>query len=299
MPEHKKIGGGLRPRPIGQKNFSLSTVFGSLAKDEIPSFDFDIMPDGPLKDQKDLDFCHAFAAAAASGVQDDQAFSPYYQAAKISLLKGNFHTWGADMQTALASTTKFGSCPDAFCPYSYPEQTRDFLADWRNYPDNLDILAKPYQKQSYFDVDGPYDIFDNIRAALWKHRPYARLAIAGCIWHDEWTSAPGGMIPAQASPGGNGHMFLFKGQRQFPGESEPRLKAQLSSGAEIGDRGYFYFTRAVVNREFAPFGQMMLVDMPREMAQYYHEQGISIQDNVLVKWLKIIRNLFSNAKPAF
>ncbi len=288
--EPKNIGGGLLPKTQDLRDFSHSTVFGSLTLDEIPTYDFYVTHPMEIKDQKSLDFCPGFSTSSVNEDQEGKIFDPYWQFAKIKQITGDYKSWGADMRTAAKSLTKFGSLPVEYSPHNYKEKSRDFLANWENYPTNLDASAAFYKKESFFDIDGPHDAFDNMRVALVKHMGEDATALVGALWHSEWTRAPGGVIPLEYNGGEIGHMFKIYGQKTFPGESEPRLVAQLSNGTDIGDGGIFYFPRAVFNKEFAPFGQIMFTDMPKEKAKLYNEAGISLDDTFLDRLWKIIRH---------
>lgn len=133
-----------------------------------------------------------------------------------------------------------------------------FLANWENWPKELDEKAKLHKKQSYFAVDGPFDIFDNFRATLWQNREEKRSILTGALWKLEWTSAKKGVIPKNAKIDRYGHAFKIYGQKVINGELH--LVAQLSNGKNIGDGGIFYFPRSVVNKEFS-FGAYTFKDI--------------------------------------
>lgn len=116
------------------------------------------------------------------------------------------------------------------------------------------------------------DTFDKIRATLWQNRGEERSVLAGCTWRQEWTRAPGGLIPRSYGNGGFGHAFKIFGWKKIDGETY--LVAQLSNGSEIGDGGIFYFPRSVVNKEFT-YGLFTFKDMPREEAEYLHKKKLA------------------------
>lgn len=295
--EPKKIRGGLLPHIDDERDFVYEEVFGAISEDEMPTTNFRVAV-SPVLDQTDLDFCPAFSSATANQDQEGVAFDPYWQFAQIKKLMGDWHTWGAPMRTAGDALTSVGSLPQEFAPFSYPDKPRDFLANWNNYDPALAEKALPYRKGSYFFLKGSHDTFDNIRSALWKNRGLKQTALVGALWRGEWIGAPKGMIPDQYGEDGEGHMFKIIGQQYFEGESDPRLVARLSSGTEVGDAGDFYFTRKQANREFGKFGQMMLVDLPKEVAQYYSDRGIKVDDAILTVIGKIIRYYFISKRYA-
>ena|SRR3990167_8408633 len=140
-----------------------------------------------------------------------------------------------------------------------------FLANWGNWPKNLDESAKKHLKQSYFSIYGPYDTFDNIRATLWANRNEKRSVLTGCEWKSIWINAAGGIIPKfYLEKNGVGHAFKIFGWKEIAGESY--LIAQLSNGMGVGDKGIFYFPRNVINKELS-FGIYTFSDMPTEKAK--------------------------------
>ena len=124
----------------------------------------------------------------------------------------------------------------------------------------LDNKAAYFKKESYLAVKGQYDLMDDIRATLWANLENKQAILTGCLWRSVWTRTSGGIIPKfNLDKEGFGHAFAIVGWKEIAGEIY--LIAQLSNGTDIGDKGYFYFPRSIVNKEFS-YGCYVFNDMP-------------------------------------
>lgn len=144
---------------------------------------------------------------------------------------------------------------------------REEILKASTWPYGTALVAALYRKETFFKVDTPYDTFDSIRAALWKHRADKSTVVTGALWRNEWLGAPGGVIPEKYGDSGFGHAFKFFGQKVIDGKLY--LVAQLSQGVGVGDVGIFYFSRAVTNREIGKYGMFMFKDLSRKDAEHY------------------------------
>lgn len=205
-----------------------------------------------ILNQLDLDFCTAFATSELQKAIWGTDFDPFYQFAKIKQVRGEYTSYGANLRDAANAVIKYGSLPIQYAPYTHDignknDESRDFLANWKNYPDTLDIFAKKDADVGYFTIDGAYDVFDNIRSAMQIHIQERRAISFGLFWHDEWTEAPGGIIPdimPNDSQGG-GHNIAIIGQKTINGELY--LVLQQSWGDTAGDHGLYYFPRNIID----------------------------------------------------
>jgi len=285
--KQKEIGGGLTELPADARDFSQDAVFGSIRAEALPEADFIVSPPLVIKDQGDTDLCTAFATTSASEDQEGVLLDPVftYYATKV-LVQKSPDTWGADLRSACKSLVDYGSLEEEYAPLP-TSAARSMMLDPKIWEHDQMGLAYEHRKSSFFKVDGPHDLFDNIRMRLWMNRNKMQSVITGAKWRGSWTDAPVGMIPAEYEERGTPHAFIFKGQRRFPGENEPRLIAQLSNGQQIGDKGIFYFTRSVVNDEFR-YGAFMLEDMPRAVAENHLYYGTKVGENFFSKLWKIL-----------
>lgn len=260
--------------PQDARDFSMNRVFGSIKKDAIPAHDFIVSEPLEIKDQQMTDMCTAFAGAAVSEDQEGITLEPAYIFAKTKQMVGNFNEWGADLRTACKAIVKFGALPKEQSPYHLETEGRDFVANWAHWDIKFDKMAKQYAKQSFFMVDGVYDMFDNIRMALWRNKDKKQSVITGCLFRRSWLMAKEGVIPTKYEKDGIPHAFKIYGQKRINGKRY--LVAQLSNGTSVGDGGKFYFPRYVVNKEFT-FGCYMFVDLPKDQAQVLNNLNLSIQ----------------------
>lgn len=291
-------GTGLLPLPVNpgkSKDFSKTVVFGATKAKDIPTTTIGNKP-LKIKDQGDLDFCSGFGTSEVSEDQEGIELDPLWQFAQIKRVIGSVEGYGADLRSAGMSLVTYGSIPAAFAPYNIHSGERNFLANWENYDTALYEMAKIYKKKSMFFVDGPEDDFDNIRATLWENRAKKVTVLAGVIWRPSWTLANKGVVPPAGweNEKGGGHCIKIFDQIMINGTLY--LKVQNSWGENYGDKGIFYFPREVVNREFAPYGQIFFSDMPVADAKYYNENGISVNDN----WFSgILKGLWNFIKILF
>lgn len=300
------IGHGLKPLP--RKNpgetadYSLSGVFGIPPRSDIPNET--ILYSSPLeiKDQQYLDDCTGNAVTEVSEDQEGTELSEEYQfyLTKV-LIENDPISAGANLRDACLSAVEYGSIPKSIAYlYLHDRYSRSAILDPNTWPSSLLGTAAQHAKGSMFAVDYPYDIFTNIRAALWDHREEktgSRMSVVvGCNWYAEWTGALAGVIPKEYGTLEGGHAFKIYGQKVIDGEIH--LVAQLSNNTSIGDSGIFYFPASVVNAEFKGFGQFMFNDMPKEKAKFYLDNGISIRDNWIVQFYKIVLTLFKSKSHA-
>ena len=221
--------------------------------DKIKSGQVIFIPSREVKilNQLDLDFCTAFTTAELQKAIFAGDVDPFYQFAKIKQLRGEYASYGANLRDACMSVIKFGSLPALFAPYTYGDsngKTRDFLANWVNYPIALDDKASKNKDLGFFNVDGTGDVFDNIRSTLYMHRTERRAVTFGLFWHNEWTEAPNGIIPSvmPSTMNGGGHDMAVVGQKTINGVIY--LIFQQSWGPTAGDKGFYYFPRDIVNQ---------------------------------------------------
>lgn len=297
-----KIGGGLLPTPPDERDFALGALYVLPKLSEIPD-QFTVAPLLRTKDQGQSDMCTAFASTYASEIQEGVELSPEWQFAKTKELTGNPMEWGADLRTALKSLVKFGSLPASEVPdelrYSDDAGNRDKIADIKNWPALEDKAAK-FRKGSFFKIDGQYDTFDNIRAALWASKKeyeksanssFLKFAITGAMWKHAWTVAENGIIPAQDfSSEGFGHAFVFVGTAKDEKTGEIYLETRLSNGTEIGVGGSFFFPREVINKALL-WGAYTLRDIEPETAKFLIDNKWGIAWSWLAKIILYFKNL--------
>jgi len=260
-----KIGFGLNPLKEDIRDIKFGAVYSLPALKELPA-EYETGKPINIKNQQQLDFCGAFSGTAVSEDQEAIELDPLYQFAKIKQISGDPEEWGTDLRTIGKSFKEFGSIEKKDAPFGM-EKERNFLADHKNYPIDLDDKAKIHKKQSYMFVGGSYDFFDNIRATLWANRDKKKSCVIGVLWASEWTNS-NGIIKEKGTPQ-EGHAIKVFGWKMI--EGEPFLKIQNSWGETVGDKGVFYFPRNIINL-FSSFGGIVFDDMPAEKAKIINDK---------------------------
>ncbi len=279
---------GLKELPIDERDFALGGVFGYAKIEDVPTTDFIVAEPLTIKDQKDTDYCAGFTVTEVSEDQEGTELLPEYQFFSAKRIAGKPEEWGVDLRSACKSAVKYGSLP-LFASQEMSGKPRDFILDKKNWPYNSDSIASQYKKLTYFKVEGPYDTFDNIRCALWKHKSYKCTIVTGAKWRFAWINAEGGIIK-EAKGDGFGHAFKIFGQKVIDGELF--LVAQLSNGKQVGDNGLYYFNREVTNAEIGPYGIFMLTDVSKDDAEHYLSSPYTMNDSLFSRVFKIIINFF-------
>lgn len=286
-----KTKNALSKLPKDSRDFNLGAVFPQISLSELPSDDFIIAEPILIKDQKDSDLCSAYAVTAVSEDQEGEELLPEYQFFQTKQISGAPDEWGANLRDACKSAVKFGSLPlkNGVTEFSALKGiSRTKLLKSETWSDLARQIALFHKKETYFNVDGKYDTFDNIRTRLWQHRDKKCSIVTGVLWRNEWIDAPRGIIPVTYGADGFGHAFKIFGQKVIDGEVY--LVAQLSQGKNVGDNGLFYFNREVTNKEIGEYGIYMFTDMSREDA----ENIIKNKGNSLfIQLWSFLANLFS------
>lgn len=288
MPRKLHPHSPLKPLKKDKRDFKLGYVFQLPKLGEIPTTDW--MVDVPLeiKTQND-DECTAFAAAAVAEDHEGVILDPHYTFSREKLILGNKDEYGGDLRAVAKAAVKFGFLEKSKSPY--PNADRNTAADWNKWSLDCDADAEVHKQKSYFLVEGPYDFFDNLRAALWLFRKNKNSALAGSYWFPDWLSRT--VIDSFSGDANSAHAFKTRiGQKIINGF--PFLAIQQSYGPNIGDHGTQYFSRSVVNSEWKDFGAFMFVDMdPNEVAQPTLMQRLQRAFDVLVYFL----SFYARRKP--
>lgn len=305
--EVKKIAtGGLLPKPEGKAPYSLTTVFGAPKVADLPTGEFFVGEPLEIKNQDinyPSDYCASYGASAVSEDQEMVPLTPewtFAQAKRLLIddkgakteeeIQNILGAFGLNLHDICLAAVKFGFIERQYDPFhcetdKRPE--RKFLADYRNWPADLEMLGAEHRKNSFFECDGPYDMFDKFRAAMWINRKEHRSIVTGALWRESWQEAKNGIVADKdySSEQGGGHAFKVFGQMPINGELH--LVCQLSNGEKVGDKGLYYFPRGVVNREFT-FGAYTFKDMPADVAKYHSENGLRFDANPMAKLIKVL-----------
>lgn len=264
----------LWPTPVDERDFKLGAVVGHARPVDLPD-EYTVGEPLVIKDQGEgTDMCTAYALTAVSEDQEGVVLDPFYTFGATKFITGDKAGWGADLRSAAKSAVK-GDGPYGFLEVKDVSRVtspatmedRNAAADFSLITSAEEIEARKHAKQSFFSVDGPYDLFDNMRSAMWQTRAEKRSIFTGCNWRPSWTRGDGYIWDA---PAGQtfGHALKAFGWFTGNGDAEGKefMKLQLSNGKGIGIGGVFYIERQALNQAFS-FGAFMFLDMPREDAE--------------------------------
>lgn len=237
------MNSGLLKTTKDPRDYSYSLTFGASTK---PLPEEYLIEPLSIKNQQDTDFCTAAAACVLAEAQDGVEFGFEWLFSRY----GKPGVYGADLRTAMKAGIN-GFLPVKNTPFTVNDRDRDFLADKNNWPYNLNIIATVYGKQKFFNVKNNFEI---VKRALWDNRHQRRAILTGVMWYDEWTYSKNGYIPFEYNTQAGLHAIAIVG---FKGDY---LVVQNSYGEGIGDKGLFYFSKEVFDREFSE-PMFMYVDL--------------------------------------
>lgn len=294
----------LKTLPVDTRDYSHHALFGDNFPSTPPSINFIVSRVQPvIEDQKDSDDCTGCGTseinAGMQGIEPPDTFDFLYQMAKILQTQGEVGETEADLRSASASLCIYGSLLKSQSPYTLEEgkptdKTVAFLDDWTNWPPILDTYAKKYKLGSYLNVltNPSMDAFDNIRTALYHNVSQTSptlysSVLFGVNWRPEWTYAPGGIIDDNYTvSAGGGHALRLIGQKMINGI--PYIVAQNSWSKSVGDGGFYYFPRNVINIEAAVgYGAFNFSTLSSAQVSYMLQYGLKVGDTWPVELMKV------------
>lgn len=269
---------GLLPTPVDERDFKLGDITRLPDLSELPK-NF-LLKGFRVKDQKDTDFCTQFMACGMSELQEGVELCPEWAFAVSKKISGDPEAYGADLRTALSVHTKYGAVESKECPYSVENRDSEFLRRIENYDDALFTKAITHFKKSYIKVTGQYDVFDNIRATLWKYRSEKRAVGSGVIFG--WSTED--FLLDEIPYGGGGHAIYYAGWGVV--DNVTYLVLVNSYGKKAGKGGTHYVSREVVNHFGSLFGAYMFLDMSPSEIKRMIKYGITDSDTLLIQFMK-------------
>ncbi len=250
---------GLLELPRDNRDFRLGSITRLPKLSELPrEFKHESTT---ILDQDTTDFCTGFSSCSASELQEGIRLVPEYQFALTKeLMGGNVDEFGADLRTAMKSHVKVGALKEEDRPigFTLQEKGQAFLRRIENWPPELKDKAIAQGKGSFVSVSGFFDDFDDIRATIYAFRNEKRVPVFGVKWGWDLSNPIISTIPQF----GTGHAIYAIGWKEINGE--PYLIIPNSFGTEVGDKGYFYLSRGVINSFVSIYGAFMFIDMTKE-----------------------------------
>jgi|GEM_PF-2162891 hypothetical protein len=276
----KKILGGLNLLPQDKRDFKLGAIYTLPPLSVLPK-SFALENPYPPDTQED-DFCSGYTCAGIAALLDGSPCSGKSAFGFSKHLTKDQDSFGQTMRDAFKAMVEIGclSKQDEPSDFSFRsarhiDEREDFIA--------LKDKARIHRYKTYFAVQGKYDIFDDIRASLFKFR--VPVAI-GLLWG--WDISQYKIdTPAE---NGTGHMiYCFGWENDY-------LLVRNSYGNEAGKEGNHLIHRSVINRDCERYGAMMPVDLPREEAERRIRAGIKDTDNWFIDSIK---SLYSFSRGIF
>lgn len=290
-----RVPGGLLPKTKDKRDFDLRVAGISLPKlSDLPEiFELDD-PFEPYDQTEYADFCSGAMVAELSSLQEGvRLFFPFAFAAGKACSGEDVNSWGNDMRSAFRGQVKYGCPAESDVPDWLKSKPASFLRDIKNYPSEVLEKALLHAKNSFFDVTGPYDPFDNIRAAIYKFAQDKKGVGIGLMW--KWPLSD--TDPIDYNRDGVGHaMGITKGWVVRHGV--PKLKVKQSYGPLAGDGGYVYLPRDIINKNVPVFGAYMFQDMTKEEYLARNRSFFSKQlDSIVGLFKLLVETLFPQQSP--
>ena len=232
------------------KHYSHDALFGTISQ-----FPATLgRPIRPMEHQKNSTRCTGYGAAVNGGYIYGQRFHPDWQASKIGQIAGvSVDTGGSDPNSCMKSQRDYGYCPYESIPTALSlERNTIENTGMEVFGTSYDTAAEPYKGVGFVKVDGPLDLYGDIKSALLlAYDPVGKQG--ACVqafgrWYYEWSNSPQGIVRNDYTAFAGYHHWLFVDWKTINGVEY--LVAHNSYGYEQGDGGLYYFPRDIVNREF-------------------------------------------------
>ena len=289
-----KMNFGLTDTPEDERDkpFHLGAVIQQIDIKEVPKNDWDFSVLTIIKNQKQTQRCTGYATGAVSEDQEEIELCPDFQAAAGFSISGVSGEDGNDLRSTAKGACKVGCLPVKFC--SHCKSDDKYASKWNNlksWPEEEIKLAYKYRKQTFIWVEkGRYDIFDNIKTALWQNREKHQSVLTGTVWRENFTYSEGGVIPTELGDIVGGHA-IKKCIAHKVIDGKEYLVVQNSYDKDVGDKGLFYFPREVVNRDFK-YGAIQFIDVPPEDIKKEYEIKQIINQKTMAEETSIRSDIF-------
>lgn len=280
MQNNRQVQEGLRPTIHDSRNLKFGAVYWLPELSELPEqFFFDTK----TRDQGDSDKCTAYMTCTMSGLQEEEDLDPDFAFMAGKKLSGDPEKWGQDLHTAMKAHVKIGALSVADREGIRLSSHDDgWLRDPESWPADAFVKATKHKKKTYFELEGPYDHFDNARGAIWKLR-HLRTAIGFGV---RWGYQKSTVVLAELT-GGVGHAMTITGWKVVDGKTV--LVVQNSLGEDHGEHGKNYITREVFNHYVEEYSAFLFTDMTKEDAKRAVKYGYFDTDSFSMRLIKILK----------
>lgn len=251
----------------------------------------------PVENQKNSVRCTAYGTAVNGGYIHGARFHPDWQAAKIGQLqRRSVDVNGGDPNATMKSQRDYGYAPYESIPTAFSLERNSIENTGMDIFGTLyDLAAEPYKAAGFVKVDGPLDLFDDVKSALVQ--AYDKATGKGaCVqafgrWYQEWTNQ--NIIKNGYENFEGYHHYLFVDFETINGIEY--LIAQNSYGENVGEDGFHRFPRDIVNREFSLSGtslKIMKIMSPSQLALARQETPYGALQRLIIRAWYIISNLY-------
>ena len=198
------------------RDFKYEKLFG--LAEEIPD-EYSLREFIKVKDQKGTDMCCGFGTSILADLHEGVETDPLYLFAKIKQIEGNLG-WGAEIASGVKALCKYGALEKLLSPYSLDKNTRDIVANHKNWDSVYDAYAKSHLQKSYFTVKNGFEYY---KSALWKNRNTKDALITGVMWQSGWQDVKKGIIDFEGVSLG-GHIVAVVGFCTISDEDDIMVK---------------------------------------------------------------------------
>ena len=279
----KKIWNGLQELPKDEKDFQMGALIKWPKLSTLP-FEYLIEPLS-IKDQiadGNYDFCGGCAGTGMIEPKEEaELYYPFLFAAAKYESGQDPDSFGLNMRDIGKGLTKWGVPEVQDVPQWVKQLSPIERRRLDSYPEEVKRAALKHKAQSYFFINGPYDHYDNAKAAEWYFRNKKQHILLGLIFG--WLITD---FYLKGTPNGTGHAMWQAGW------FNDGLRAVNSAGKEAGKNGIHSLSRETFNEYAEKYGIMMVTDMPREEAEYRHKNKLRMGRNWLLELLQAFINLF-------
>lgn len=210
---------GLKKHWHSRKDWSHHKTFGASPLSSLPA---EYLLVSTVLNQGASEKCTAFSACAIAESAYGRKFDPELFYADEGVVAGGFSNDGYDIRTTMKTGVDKGF--------------------------RLLATDAPFFEGSYFIIDGPYDLFDNIRTAMWIAQMDKKCAEIGTELYLDWLNSPQGIVPDSFNRPMGLHAMKCAGWKTI--NNVLYLAMQNSFGEGYADKGVFYFDRSIVNKYF-------------------------------------------------
>lgn len=263
MLQTQSFKSGLKPQKPDRRDYSHHKTYGSVGTIELP--DEYVLPSGILNQGVGFK-CTAYSTAAVEETHFGYPFDPEWFYDQEGVEAGAFSSDGYDMRTTMATAKDRGVKP-------------------------LDQSKPIVKEDDYYAIDGKFDLFDNVRVAMWMAQSEKRCAMLGAMWYQEWFYAHGGIVPTTYKKRVGLHATKCAGWKKLP-DGEIYMVIQNSVGMGLGDQGMYYIPRSVFNKEFRDSHFMWRTTPQGTQVQAVGRMGVLLKQlaDLLVQLRKALSN---------